>query len=110
MRVYGVLKHDGPLTLVKEQGKSIDFHCFAFEKLFLYSKEEFEKKESLYKMKGKVLLTNAGTTVEILSPKGNALSLPFFLWRLGKKKKTQTTPNQFLADTAFGSPPPPESL
>lgn len=66
-----MLKYDSVLGLLKDNGKVTDYHCFVFEKLFIYCKEEFDKKEAVYTLKGKVLLSNAGTTFEALSEKGN---------------------------------------
>lgn len=66
--MYGALKYDSVLGLLKENGKIAEYHCFVFEKLFIWCKEDFDKK-TCYKLKGKVLLSNSGTSFEALSEK-----------------------------------------
>jgi len=70
LRVYGVLKYDGLLSHVKGDGKTVDYYCFAFEKMFMYCKEaSYDKKDTSYKFKGKILLSDADTLFQVLSPK-----------------------------------------
>ena len=63
---------DSDLELVISPEKTKPYHCFAFDKVFFYCKEKVEKKGVFYKIKGRIILSDEQTIVEILNIKGKA--------------------------------------